>query len=61
MPYFSIKLCLFYTRHITRRFIVKRLYGHIAREDVRANFWFHFFDISKYVEYVFQNKISICS
>jgi hypothetical protein len=35
---FSTKLCLLYTHHVTHRFVVKPLYGHIAREDVRAEF-----------------------
>jgi hypothetical protein len=60
MPYFSTKICLFYTRHIPRQFVVKNDFVR-AREDVRANFWFQFFDILKYVKYVFQNKESICS
>jgi hypothetical protein len=37
---FSTKICLFYARHTARRFIVKRLYGHVAYEDVRADFLF---------------------
>jgi hypothetical protein len=52
---FSTKFYLFYTRHIIRRFVVQRLCGHIAREDVRLNFLFQFFNILKYVKYVFQN------
>jgi hypothetical protein len=39
---------------------VKPLYGHIAREDVRAEFWLNFLNIL-YVEYVFQNNENICS
>jgi hypothetical protein len=35
----------FYTRHMTRRFVVQRLCGHVTREDVSANFLFQFFDI----------------
>jgi hypothetical protein len=35
---------------------MKRLCGHVAREDVCANFLFQFFDVLKYVKYVFQNK-----
>jgi hypothetical protein len=34
---------LFYTRHMTRQFVVHRPYGHAAREDVRADFLFQFF------------------
>jgi hypothetical protein len=58
---FSTKLCLFYTCHITCRFVVKQLYGHVASKDVSVNFWFQFFDISKYAKYVFQNKGRIYS
>jgi hypothetical protein len=53
MPYFSIMFYLFYTRHMTRRFIVKRLCGHVAHEDTCANFLFQFFDSLTCVKYVF--------
>jgi hypothetical protein len=46
---FSIEFYLFYTRHTISRFFMKRLYEHVAREDVRANFSFQFFEILKYV------------
>jgi hypothetical protein len=46
---------------MTCQFVVQQLYGHIAHEDVRANFLFHFFNILKYIKYVFQNIGSICS
>jgi hypothetical protein len=49
-PIFSIKFYLCYTRHIKRRFIVQRLYEHVAHEDVRVDFLFQFFDISKFVK-----------
>jgi hypothetical protein len=35
---FSTEFCLFYTRHMISPFFMKRLYEHVAREDVRANF-----------------------
>jgi hypothetical protein len=38
---------------MTRQFVVQRLCAHVAYEDVRANFLFHFFNILKYVKYVF--------
>jgi hypothetical protein len=40
---FSTNFFLFYTRETARRFIVKRLCGHVAHEDVRADFLFQFF------------------
>jgi hypothetical protein len=40
---FSTKICPFYTRHTTRRFIVKRLYRYVACEDGRADFLFQIF------------------
>jgi hypothetical protein len=61
MPYFTYQTLSFYTRHITCRFVVKQLCGHIAYEDVRENFWFQLFNILKYIKYVFQNKESIYS
>jgi hypothetical protein len=60
-PIFSIKFYLCYTRHIKRRFIVQRLYEHVAHKDVCVDFLFQFFDISKYVKYVSQNIGSISS
>jgi hypothetical protein len=58
---FSTTFNLFYTRHMTRRFVVQRFCGHVAHKDVRAHFLFQFFNILKYVKYVFQNIRSICS
>jgi hypothetical protein len=58
---FSTKFYLFYTRHITRRFIVLQLCGYVASEDVRANFLFQFCNSLKYIKYIFQNIESICS
>jgi hypothetical protein len=51
---FSTKFCLFtyVTRHVARK-----LCEHVACEDVRTIF----FNILKYIKYVFQNKGSICS
>lgn len=46
---FSTEFCLFYTRHMTCRFFMKRLYERVAHEDVRAKFLFQFFDILKCV------------
>jgi hypothetical protein len=58
---FSIKFYLFYTRHMTRRFVVQRLCGHVAHEDVRANFLFQLLNILKYIKYLFQNIGSVGS
>jgi hypothetical protein len=46
---FSIEFCLFYTRHTTSRIFMKQLCERVAREDVRSNFLFQFFEISKYM------------
>jgi hypothetical protein len=48
---FSTKF-YFFQRHMTRRFIVQQLCGHVAYEDVRAIFYFIFY-ILKYLKYVF--------
>jgi hypothetical protein len=51
---FSIKICLFYVGQMTSRFFVKRPCAHTTCEDVRVNFLFGFFNISKYVKYYIQ-------
>jgi hypothetical protein len=53
-PIFSTKFYLFYTHHMTSQFAVQRLCGHVAREDVRANFLFQFLIFLKYVKYIFK-------
>jgi hypothetical protein len=42
---FSTKFYLFYAHHMTRRFIVQQLCGHVASENICTNFLFQFFDI----------------
>jgi hypothetical protein len=51
---FSIKICLFYVGQMTSRFFVKRFCAHTTCEDVRVNFSFAFFNISKCVKYYIQ-------
>jgi hypothetical protein len=42
---FSTKFYLFYAHHMIRRFIVQRLCGHVASENICTNFLFQYFDI----------------
>jgi hypothetical protein len=50
---FSIKIYIFYTHHTICRFIMKRLCEHVAHADVRADFLLQFFNILKFIKYIY--------
>jgi hypothetical protein len=52
---FYTKFYRLYIRHMTRRFVVQRFYGHVTLEDVPCGFLISFFDNLKYINYVFLN------
>src|SRR4051812_43725716 len=43
MYYFSIKICIFYTWHITCRFLLKQLCDHVICQNIHGTFYFVFF------------------
>jgi hypothetical protein len=57
---FYTKFYRLYIRHMTRRFVVQRFYGHVTLEDVPCGFLISFFDNLKYINYVFLNIDIIC-
>jgi hypothetical protein len=57
--FLASKFVFLHTRHDTSIYSETILWAYVAREDVHADFLFQFFNILKFVKYVFQNKESI--
>jgi hypothetical protein len=53
---FSIEFCLFFVGQTASPFFMKQLCAPVTCEDLCANFYLDFLDISKYAKYCIQIK-----